>query len=1134
VKEMKIMTGEAYDNHGNWKREAKALRVFNKLQHQHIVKGIGAFQYRGKRFIIMEWADEGDLKKIYRKHPNAHLDLTQERVAQFLQQFRGLANALNRMHDYKVVSTGGSAGLVLSPEQESEEDPISDIEQPPNPRIRISRFRGSNSDASHSRGPELNSGVSGKGSEQPEQRLRDRKVHFEYSAQPNRTENWRHGDLKPDNILSFHEGPPCWLGRLKLADLGRAKQHMDKTGKRKGTGERFSTPPYDPPEIWATLGGGRSRLVDVWAFGCVLLESVIWLLFGIEELETFRERSIRLGSIYWTSDDFHKKTAKLYEPTFDWIDRLLDHDPECRSRTGGSAMRDLILLVKTKLLVLKLPDDSEIPEEGCRINSKNLVEELDVIIAKGKHDPSYLYTGDSRIGIRAPPFAQVSPEEQSKNQFEQFLTDNRNLTAANIAQNRTPAPWLARPHGGSGDRHDSYLHDFDDKWEYLDDSEFALRVLSRPNIKVGQLMPKKSSVLCRRCEQLDWNGPSLEFKEQLPELQRRKKEEKCEFCTMLLRIAEKKPDRDWIEVDRVVSGLRMDTSPGLPSLTVHRLPSKFHCFTCLPCPRLTVDQDQNVPTGDRSSRTQDSSSTQIGFPTIPKGGSPAHFDIIKAWLADCDINHTDTCNTHRTGSYPTRVIDVGTEAIPTLRLVESASLPQSERLRLKYAALSHPWGSSPPHRHFVTTIGNFDSHKKEIPDNLPETLADAVKTTRSLGIRYLWIDSICIKQGRDGDFTQEADRMETVFSSAYCVIAATRAEGSTSGFLQRKSTLEFDAKVGPGEERPKYVCFPDRDSEGKVNGVIFVHDRVDDFDRDVLQGPLNQRAWVFQERALARRSIHFADNQTYWECGEGIRCEALSKMRNPRVGFLGDPNFPTYGLRGSKGGDIVFYEDLYEQYSKLSFSHIEDRPFAINGLEQRLSKAIKEKGGSDLGLWGIFDDYWGRGLLWRRSDDTKRMIKLTKGPNGGDPAPSWSWQGHFGGITFIKPEGHTVKWLHDEVILPWKNAQGSQSGITTASYYGERHLTGKARDFTIPGIQSDSVSIVYDDDGNQGQRRPQKCIVIGRMKVNGLSQKEVRNYVLILARKESAAENVYERIGAGFMKGSFISFDDSGTTVLVE
>ena len=91
-------------------------------------------------------------------------------------------------------------------------------------------------------------------------------------------------------------------------------------------------------------------------------------------------------------------------------------------------------------------------------------------------------------------------------------------------------------------------------------------------------MPKKSSVLCHRCEQLDWNDLSLEIKEQLPELHRGKEEEKCEFCAMLLRVAEKTPDRDWVEFDRVVSGLRMDKSPSLPALTVHRIPSEFHYF----------------------------------------------------------------------------------------------------------------------------------------------------------------------------------------------------------------------------------------------------------------------------------------------------------------------------------------------------------------------------------------------------------------------------------------------------------------------------------------------------------------------------------------------------------------------------
>jgi hypothetical protein len=328
-------------------------------------------------------------------------------------------------------------------------------------------------------------------------------------------------------------------------------------------------------------------------------------------------------------------------------------------------------------------------------------------------------------------------------------------------------------------------------------------------------------------------------------------------------------------------------------------------------------EDKDEPSNEHSPPIQ------IGLPRIPKGGDPAHFGIMQAWLDDCDKNHTK-CRSARPKSFPTRVIYVGTTEAPSLRLVESSYLLESEKKALKYVALSYRWGTEPPHRHFVTNSQSVQVHRQEIPNNLPQTLADAVKTTRYLKVPYLWIDSLCIIQGTGGDFAQEADRMEAVFSSAYCVMAATSADGSSSGFLSRNSRRELDAVIDLNDKKQNPVYFQDRDKDGKPNGLIFVDEPFDDFNRDVLKGPLNQRGWVFQERALACRTIHFTNEQTYFECGEGIRCETLTKMRNKQVGFLGDPNFPSYGMHGSKGGDIVFYEDLYEQYSELTFSNIED------------------------------------------------------------------------------------------------------------------------------------------------------------------------------------------------------------------
>ena len=47
------------------------------------------------------------------------------------------------------------------------------------------------------------------------------------------------------------------------------------------------------------------------------------------------------------------------------------------------------------------------------------------------------------------------------------------------------------------------------------------------------------------------------------------------------------------------------------------------------------------------------------------------------------------------------------------------------------------------------------------------------------------------------------------------------------------------------------------------------------FDRKVETGPLNQRSWVFQERILAPRTIHFAQEQIWWQCRGHLACQSF-------------------------------------------------------------------------------------------------------------------------------------------------------------------------------------------------------------------------------------------------------------------
>lgn len=231
---------------------------------------------------------------------------------------------------------------------------------------------------------------------------------------------------------------------------------------------------------------------------------------------------------------------------------------------------------------------------------------------------------------------------------------------------------------------------------------------------------------------------------------------------------------------------------------------------------------------------------------------------MRQWLRLCDNNNSHSkCHDFSncsTGYSPTRLIDVGREGDEFVRLCE----PDLSQV-VSYIALSHPWGEKP---HFVTNVNNLPQHMKGIKlHELPRTFLDAVCTTRALEKRYLWIDSMCIIQGDGGDFHIQASQMESVFSSAYCVLAASRARNQRDGFLGPRRERSYVTMTGGPDGDPYYIC-----------------ENIDDFNLHVLDGHLNTRGWVFQEHALARRTIFFTDYQTYFECGEGVRCETLTNM----------------------------------------------------------------------------------------------------------------------------------------------------------------------------------------------------------------------------------------------------------------
>lgn len=168
-------------------------------------------------------------------------------------------------------------------------------------------------------------------------------------------------------------------------------------------------------------------------------------------------------------------------------------------------------------------------------------------------------------------------------------------------------------------------------------------------------------------------------------------------------------------------------------------------------------------------------------------GSEACRALMRKWVDYC-VKH-DPCPLppEDTVQLPTRVIDVGHHGDTQVHLHITKD---SDVQHGRYMTLSHRWGKVNLPKCTKSKLGGLQ--KGFDVSTLPTTFRDAIEVTRSFGIRFLWIDSLCILQDSAEDWAQEAGMMGDVYHNCLVNIAATAAQDSDGGLFFKR--LKRDAE----------------------------------------------------------------------------------------------------------------------------------------------------------------------------------------------------------------------------------------------------------------------------------------------------------------------------------------------------
>ncbi|KAH7380574.1 heterokaryon incompatibility protein-domain-containing protein [Phaeosphaeria sp. MPI-PUGE-AT-0046c] len=376
------------------------------------------------------------------------------------------------------------------------------------------------------------------------------------------------------------------------------------------------------------------------------------------------------------------------------------------------------------------------------------------------------------------------------------------------------------------------------------------------------------------------------------------------------------------------------------------------------------------PGQDDDAATRWPLSLPVRTPISGYTGSDAAISKARSWLRTCLVEHGTSCSTNRPATLPTRVLRIDGP--------EQVALHLSNGEDESYICLSH-----------------FQS---EVPwKDLPKTFRDAIHVTLQLGLRFLWIDSLCIIQDSAEDWQREGSMMANIYESALVTLAATKAPNANSGLFAHSEArllsrvIQLDSQKMRTDDAVQAVHAREYIPHGMQN--------------DRRTTPLLTRGWAFQERLLSRRTIHFADTEVGFECDTYQPCECSSEvsMISKIPGLL--------RFRSTQLSDPHIHTDIWYQmvnvYTQKLLTYSTDIFPALQGLAHRFSSGM---GHYYAGHWETGLDF---SLTWHRGQNLGLKSGSEPRPRPQTPAnwraPSWSWASIDGEVAFQQVFGRYPK-----------------------------------------------------------------------------------------------------------------------------